>query len=103
MSRLWDTPEFWARSEADEVLREMLDAEPGSLADSLERSVASYADGPEMAVLIIAELRRRAAAGVRFWSGPQPIAQVPEAQLAADSRTRETRDIRELINDEIPW
>jgi hypothetical protein len=31
MSCLWDTPEFWARIEADEMLREMNDAAPARL------------------------------------------------------------------------
>ena len=38
MSRLWDTPEFWARSEADEALREMPDMELGAMADSLKKA-----------------------------------------------------------------
>lgn len=73
MSGTWDTPEFRARAEADELLREMPELEPGALADSFERSAANYDGTPEMAAAIIAELRRRAAAGVRFWSGPQPV------------------------------
>ncbi len=55
MSRLWDTPEFWARSEADDMLREMPDVEPAALADSFERSAANYDGGPGMAALIITE------------------------------------------------
>lgn len=66
MSRLWDTPEYWARSEADEVLREMSNVEPGALADSFESSASNYDGEPEMAAAIITELRRRAAAGIRF-------------------------------------
>ncbi len=73
MSRLWDTPAYWARSEADEVLREMSDVEPGALADSLERSAANYDGEPDMAAAIVAELRRRTGAGIRFWPGPHPL------------------------------
>ena len=79
MSRLWDTPAYWARSEADEMLREMSDVEPEALADSFERSAANYDGESEMAVAIIAEFRRRAAAGIRFWSGPRVLDYVPPA------------------------
>ena len=83
MSRLWDTPEFWARSEADEMLREMPDAEPAALADSFERSGANYDGDPELAALIIIDLRRRAAAGARFWTGPlSSLAEQPGLAIA---------------------
>jgi hypothetical protein len=85
MSRLWDTPDYWARSEADEMLREMADMEPGAVADAFERSSANYDGDREMATAIIAELRRRADAGIRFWTAPQPVARV------------------EIDDDEIPW
>lgn len=101
MSRLWDTPEFWARSEADEVLREMPNSEPGALADSLERSAASYDGDPEMVGLIVADLRRRAAAGTRFWPGPQPIE--GEGSTGATMPEATGTDIAALIDDEIPW
>ena len=82
MSRLWDTPEFWARSEADEMLREMPDAEPAALADSVERSAASYDGNREFAALVSADLRRRVDAGTRFWTGPLPsVAEEPSSAL----------------------
>lgn len=70
MSRLWDTPEFWARSEADELLRDYPNTDVRTLADSLARTSRNYDGDPDFAREIIAELRERAAAGVRFW--PQP-------------------------------
>lgn len=79
MSRLRDTPGYWARSEADEMLREMSDVPPEVLADSFERSAANYDGEPEMAVAIVAELRRRAAAGIRFWPGPHLLDPAPPA------------------------
>lgn len=79
MSRLWDTPEYWVRSEADEMLGEMSDVEPGALADSLERSAANYDGEPEMAAAIVAELRRRAAAGIRLWPRPHLLDPAPPA------------------------
>lgn len=90
MSRLWDTPEYWARVEADEMLREMEDSDPAALADSFERSAASYDGEPETAAAIIAELRRRAAAGIRFWTGPEAI-----GVAAADPS--------DITDDDIPW
>lgn len=81
----WDTPEHWARTEADEMLREMADTDPGAVADSFERSAANYDGEPAMAAAIVAELRRRAVAGIRFWPGPQPVAGI------------------DIDDDEIPW
>lgn len=95
MSRLWDTPEYWVHSEADEMLREMNDVEPGALADSLEQN-ATYDGDPELAAAIVDELRRRAVAGVRFWSGSRTLAHEPLSALAAE-------DVGALIDDEIPW
>lgn len=71
MSRLWDTPEFWARSEADELLRDYLNSDPRALAKSFERTGGSYDGDPEFARDIIAELHKRADAGIRFWPEPE--------------------------------
>lgn len=100
MSRIWDTPEFWARSEADEALRDMPDIDPAALALSFERSAASYDGEPEMVRLIAADLRRRATAGIRFWPGPQSLANAAPSGAPAGS---EEFGIAELIDDEIPW
>lgn len=70
MSRLWDTPEFWARSEADELLRDYPNSDARALAMSFERSSGNYDGDPAFARDIIAELRKRADAGVRFWPAP---------------------------------
>lgn len=91
MSRLWDTPEYWVRSEADE----MPESEPGTVADSFERSAANYDGDPGFAAAVVAELRRRAAAGVRFWRGPLPAADAAQGSGS--------NDIADLIDDEIPW
>jgi hypothetical protein len=101
MSRLWDTPEYWARSEADEMLREMADADPATVADAFERSAANYDGEPEMATAIIADLRRRAAAGIRFWPGPQAIdsGKAPEVGCAAGPIPVGL----DVTDDEIPW
>lgn len=107
MSRSWDTPAYWARSEADEMLREMADIDPGAVADSFERSAANYDGDPEMATAIIAELRRRADAGVRFWSGPQPIVDQQSAMTTPEEAGRVAvpfdADTDDLSDDDIPW
>lgn len=105
MSRLWDTPAYWARSEADEMLREMADMDPGAVADSFERSAANYDGDPEMATAIIAELRRRAVAGVRFWSGPQPLTDPRSVTSEEAGRVPVPLNAGtdDLSDDDIPW
>ena len=71
MSRLWDTPEFWARSEADEMLRDYPNTAVRALADSFSRTSDNYDGDPGFAREITAELYKRAEAGVRFW--PEPV------------------------------
>lgn len=105
MSRWKDVPEYWARIEVDDALRDMSDVEPGALADSFERNTANYDGDPEMAVLIAAELRRRATAGVRFWTGPQALDRMLSVEPGSQSESKmETakRDFAEL-DDAIPW
>jgi hypothetical protein len=70
MSRLWDTPEFWASSEADELLHDFPNTTPTALAASLTRSSPHYEGDPDFARDIVRELLKRAAAGVRFWPEP---------------------------------
>ncbi|WP_442678315.1 hypothetical protein ACSBM8_12340 [Sphingomonas sp. ASY06-1R] len=71
MSRLWDTPEFWVRTETDELLREYPGSDARSLATSFAETSASYDGDPAFARDIVAELHKRADAGVRLW--PEPI------------------------------
>ena len=54
-------------AQADEIVDEFSDAELASLAAGLEAKPDAYDDGPEMALAVAAELRRRAFAGVRKW------------------------------------
>lgn len=76
MSRLWDTPEFWTRSEADEMLRDYPNTDVRALADSFARTSSSYDGDPDFAREIVAELRKRADAGVRFWPQPADLASI---------------------------
>lgn len=79
--------ESWLTQEADEILLEYPQTSPADLATSFERSIASYDGDRDMAVAIIAELRHRAGAGVRFWPGQ------PSEPEAADA----------ITDDDIPW
>lgn len=77
------------------MLREMSDVPPEALADSFERSAANYDGEPDMAAAIVADLRRRAAAGIRFWPGPNLLDPAPPAATslydgAAGARSSET-------------
>jgi hypothetical protein len=74
MSRLWDTPDFWARSEADELLQDYPETEVRALARSLERGGSNYEGDPGFARDIVVELHKRADAGVRFWPDPDEMA-----------------------------
>lgn len=78
MSRLWDTPEFWVRTETDELLREHAGSDARALATSFAKNTASYDRDPAFARDIIAELHRRADAGVRFWPEPSGLASLED-------------------------
>jgi len=67
MSRLWDTSEFYARSEADELLRDFPRRSVAYLAGTFLQLNPAYEQDPQFASEIVTELRRRAVAGVRFW------------------------------------
>src|ERR1700712_1992599 len=78
MSRLWDTPEYWARTEADEILRDFPNTDVAALATSFEHSHENYDGDPAFARDIIAELKTRAAAGIRFWPAPLELQSIDE-------------------------
>jgi len=102
MSGLWDTPTFWAPSEADEALRAIPEIAPGALADSLGKSAANYNGDPEMVALSTAALRHRAAAGVRLW----PLREVDARERPDASAVGEligAVHVAALIDDGIPW
>ena len=66
----------------DEMLREMPDADPAALADSFEWSGAHFDGDPDLAALIVTDLRHRAATGARFWTGPLPsVAEQPNSAV----------------------
>ena len=90
MSRLWDTPEFWVRTEVDDMLRDFTALTADTLADRLEHSrVRRYSD-PAFVRQIITELRKRAYARVRFWPEPCDRTDAPtdtdRSSDAADDR-----------------
>ncbi len=67
MSRLWDTPEFWVRAEADELLRDSPTLSADALADKFEKSLRQSYGDPQFVCDLVVELRKRAIAHVRFW------------------------------------
>ncbi|MBX9897199.1 MAG: hypothetical protein K2Y17_04760 [Qipengyuania sp.] len=88
------------------MLREMSDADSGTLRDTIERTAASYDGQPKMAVLVIAELRRRAAEYIRFWPGPKLAASEQPTELPNQGETARKSGKAEmagLIDDKIPW
>lgn len=62
------------RCEADDIVDQYEDADLSALADELERKADVCDQGGEMAFAVAAELRRRAAAGIRHWPGPSAAA-----------------------------
>lgn len=95
-----DVPDYWVRQEADDILLDMAKRSPAALADEFERTCANFDGGDEMAAAIVAELRRRAAAYIRFWPGPTPV------EMAADARKADgvaAVDFGDLSDDDIPW
>ena len=67
MSRLWDTPEFWVRTEVDDMLRDFPVLTADALADRFEHSRRYRDSDPDFVRQVTVELRRRAYARVRFW------------------------------------
>ena len=57
-------------SQADDLVDEYPDIDLTILADSLSRDPFAFDDGEIMARAVVAELRRRALAGLRTWPHP---------------------------------
>ena len=87
MSRLWDTPEYWARTEVDELLQDYPARSVAELAASFAQSHPAYEGDPQFARDIVVELLKRAGEGVRFWDEPQDLADI-------------YRDVRRLLEDD---
>jgi hypothetical protein len=94
----WDTPDFWVRSETDEILREFDGIDICQVLESFERNTTSYDAGPEMAAMVIDELRHRAAAGLRFWPAADGVALGPHGPLLVAAP-----DVAAIDEDHIPW
>jgi len=76
MSRLWDTSQIYVRTEVDELLRDYPGRDVAALAGDFERSHPAYEGDPEFAREIVVELRKRAAACVRFWPTPPDLREI---------------------------
>lgn len=107
MSRLWDTPEFWVRSEADEMLRDYPATDVITLADYMEKSPVAGDGDPQYTLNLATELRHRAAAGVRFWPAHDGLSQIEQEVRAAVMGCaipawRTDADDRDSEEDEVP-
>jgi hypothetical protein len=91
MSRLWEHQEFRPKSCTDQFL-EGVDGDLGGLADSYATSADVPEDGPARRSAIVADLRRRAEQGVRFW---------PESASGMQAREPDAGD--PITDDDIPW
>jgi hypothetical protein len=110
MSRLWDTPEFWARTEVDELLRDHPLQQVAELAASFDRIHPRYERDPQFARDIVVELLKRAAAGVRFWPDAPEIAEIERdlrlmfASQRGSVAERQDGEIEESGPDAtVPW
>jgi hypothetical protein len=101
MSRLWDTPDFWIRTEADEVLRDCPTLTADALAERLERRRSQRYGDPKFVEDIIIELRKRAYARVRFWPKSKSLTcSESEAHAPVDAAREDTRRTSEHISRE---
>jgi hypothetical protein len=84
----------WVRRDVDLLLDDYPDTSVAALAAALERDKDSYDDGPERALEVVAEMRSRVEANVRFWPLPGPNHAVPPPTFA---------EFDPVEDDEIPW
>lgn len=104
MSRLWDTPDFWARTEADEMLRDYPMTDVAVLADSIERSPHIRDGDVNFMREVVAELRLRAAADVRFWPEHIGLGEIMrEAQAVMAGMTESAWDAEEIEEPPVQW
>jgi hypothetical protein len=82
----------WLRIEVDALLRDYPDVSVAALASSLEGSADAYEDGPERAAELVAEMRGRVDADLRFWPASD------RKLLPASSA-----NVDPLEGDDIPW
>ena len=94
----WDTPDYWVRSEVDEMLWELEGIDVGQVLDSFQQTCADYDGGPDMAAAVIGELRRRATAGVPCWPALEGVAIGPHGPLLVSAP-----EVPAIDEDDIPW
>jgi hypothetical protein len=103
MGLQWEPRDHWIRTEVDAMLQDFGANDVARFADEFERTCTRYDEEPDIAAALVAELRRRAVAGVRYWPGPRPIEESwsiwgPQGPLAIRSL-----ESPPLEDDEIPW
>ena len=87
MSRLWDTSQIYVRTEVDELLHNYPGRDVNALACAFEQSHPAYGGDPGFAREIIAELRKRASANVRFWPTPPDLTEIEREARAIITET----------------
>lgn len=95
MSRLWDTSQIYVRTEVDELLHDYPGRDVGALARDFEQSHPSYEGDPEFAREISVELRKRAAANVRFWPTPPELSEIEREVRAIIASTASSMRVGE--------
>ena len=95
MSRLWDTSQIYVRTEVDELLHDYPNRDVAALAEAFERSHPAYEGDPEFAREIVVELRKRAAAGVRFWPTPPDLGEIEREVRAIITATASSLRVAE--------
>ncbi len=97
MSRLWDTSQIYVRTEVDELLNDYPDRDVAALADAFAQSHPTYEGDPEFAREIVVELRKRTAAGVRFWPTPPNLGEIEREVRAIIEVTASSMRVAEPV------
>lgn len=95
MSRLWDTSTIYVRTEVDELLHDYPNRDVTTLANSFEQSHPDYEGDPDFAREIVVELRKRAAANLRFWLTPPDLGEIEREVRAIISEVASSMRVTE--------
>jgi hypothetical protein len=99
----WEPQDHWIRTEVDAMLQDFGANGVARFADEFERICTCYVGDSDIAAALVAELRRRAAAGVRYRLGPRPIEESPLIWGPKGRLTIGSLESLPLEDDEIPW
>lgn len=97
-----DAPGQWARLEVGDMLQDFGAHDVARLPDDFEPTSATHDGGPEMAPDLLAELARRAAAGMLDWPELHPV-ETPVVWGPHGPLTLSAVESASLEDDGIPW